>query len=330
MGPGMDVVAPKSSGRVRARADRASGQPDRPVFRIEDESGRLLRRVRDARHPQEAVALYWRTVGAATPGATMSKDLERRIGRARAQREALRTEELPFETQAAAPGLAATGQAATELAIPGQAASEPVDEDEVAGEAAAQDATPARRARHKPPSATQDDLFEASAPDDPAGLDDAGLDDAGLDDAGLDDADPGPPAPSAAAEGVPAPAPPPDPEPRLLDPQDVLLQRIDPRNLRATDRSDAYLYHVTNGPDAELALRQGLLVSTSDPMILTERQGVGYWLSVLAEDYDYILDGPADFVVLRLRRLAVEELLEPDPHASRSAGCPCYLLTGRG
>ena len=51
---------------------------------------------------------------------------------------------------------------------------------------------------------------------------------------------------------------------------------------------------------------------------------------MLAEDYDVIMDGPADFVVLRVRRHAVTELLEPDPDASRSAGCSCYLLTGGG
>ncbi len=119
-----------------------------------------------------------------------------------------------------------------------------------------------------------------------------------------------------------------EPEPHLLNPEEIMLQQVDARNLRPTDRADSYLYHVTNGPDAELALRQGLVVSASDPVILTERQGVSYWLSALADDYDYILDGPAAFVVLRLRRLAVEALLELDPHASRSAACPCFLLTG--
>jgi hypothetical protein len=116
--------------------------------------------------------------------------------------------------------------------------------------------------------------------------------------------------------------------PYHLDPQTVLLQRVDHRNLRPTDRSDSYLYHITNGGEAAAALENGLVVSAQDPIILTERQGVAYWLSVLAEDFDVILDGPADFVVLRLRRIAVELLLEPDPDASRSAGCGCYLLTG--
>ncbi len=305
----MDVVAPMKSGRVRARADGAPGGLDVQVFRIEDESGRVLRRVRGARHPQEAVALYWRAVGAAAPGATMSKDLEGRIGRARARlsRGALQTEELPFGSDPAASK--AEGAAAEAEAAPDG------------------DSTPVRRMRARPAPVPQEDLFEGAqaAPDDDPSRDDPARYDPPEDEATAPEV---PAAPTAAAT-IPEP-PQPDPEPRLLGPHDVLLQRVDPRNLRATDRADAYLYHVTNGPDAELALKQGLLVSTSDPMILTERQGVGYWLSVLAEDYDYILDGPADFVVLRLRRMAVEELLEPDPHASRSAGCPCYLLTGRG
>ncbi|WP_428390277.1 hypothetical protein [Lichenicoccus sp.] len=126
-----------------------------------------------------------------------------------------------------------------------------------------------------------------------------------------------------------SPEPPPTPpEPPVLDADSVSLQRVDARTLRPSDRADGYLYHVTNAADAAVALRDGLGVSGSDPLILTERQGVAYWLSVLAEDYDYILDGPADFVVLRLRRQPVEELLETDAHASRSAGCPCFLLTG--
>ncbi|WP_419731077.1 hypothetical protein [Lichenicola sp.] len=108
----------------------------------------------------------------------------------------------------------------------------------------------------------------------------------------------------------------------------VMLQQVDHRNLRPTDRTDAYLYHVTNRGEANTALENGLVVSAQDPIILTERPGVAYWLSVLAEDFDFILDGPADFVVLRMRRFAIEALLEPDPHASRSAGCACYLLTG--
>ncbi len=246
------------------------------MFRVEDGNGRILRRIQGARHSQEAIALYWRAVGAVMPEAMMGKDLDRRISRARAasSRERMATPELPFETEP-----------------PSGDGAETQDGNE----------TPTRAKRSRPKqvaaSMPQTDLF-------------------------------GEPIAATPVEPEPEPELMSSPEPRLIDAHTAMLQQVDSRNLRATDRADSYLYHVTNGPDAEAALRNGLTVSSSDPIILTERQGVGYWLSVLAEDYDYIMDGPADFVVLRMRRIAVEELLEQDPHASRSAGCPCYLLTG--
>ena len=265
------------------------------VFRIEDETGKLLRKVRDARDPQEAIALYWRAVGTAMPEAMMGKDLDRRISRARAaiDHDGMRTPELPFEPDTPA-----------DETMSGQDTGEALPEDGAAFRN--------RRGRPKRSAAPvpQTDLFDEQATAEPAG------------------APPVEPVIPPEAEPEPAPETRPSPEPRLVDMQAVMLQQVDGRNLRATDRSDSYLYHVTNGPDAETVLKNGLTVSASDPIILTERQGVGYWLSVLAEDYDYIMDGPADFVVLRMRRMAVEELLEHDPHASRSAGCPCYLLTG--
>lgn len=316
----MDVEVPEGSGPLRARMD---GYIDpltrRGAFRIEDRTGRVLRRIREARNSQEALALYWRCAGAALPGAMMSKDLDRRISRARAGgagHQAMQTPELPFE--AAFPADETDGEGAHE-GEPDEAAQEP-------GVSAFQ----ARRLRPRRPAplVPQTDLFAT---------DDADTTAAGVTPEHEPEPDPEPvpvPEPDAlAVEPAIAPKRPPalpkDPEPRVLTAEAVMLQRVDPRQLRPTDRTDSYLYHITNGPDAEVTLRQGLVVSANDPMILTERQGVSYWLSVLAEDYDYIMDGPADFVVLRLRRLAVEELLEPDPHATRSAGCPCYLLTGR-
>lgn len=288
----MDVESPRGSRRIRARMDsHVDRRTQHLVFRIEDETGQVLRRIHEARHSQEAIALYWRAVGAAIPEAMMGKDLDRRISRARASigRDGMRTPELPFEASLPA-----------SQAEPSQDGSEPPFRE--------------RRSRLRRPAAPvpQIDLFDeetAAAP---------------IDAPPTETVMPLEPEP----DPEPKPEAKPTPEPRLIDAQMVMLQQVASRNLRATDRADSYLYHVTNGPDAEAVLRNGLTVSASDPMILTERQGVGYWLSVLAEDYDYIMDGPADFVVLRMRRMAVEELLEHDPHASRSAGCPCYLLTG--
>ena len=292
----MDVESPRGSRRVRARVDNyVDRQASGKVFRIENENGKLLRKVRDARHPQEAVALYWRAVGTAMPEAMMGKDLDRRINRARAaiDHDSMRTPELPFEPDPPIDEI-----------IPAQDTDEAFSED--GGAFRNRRGRPRRSATPLP----QTDLFDEQAAAEPV------------------DAPPAEPVLSPEPEPEPGPETTHGPEPRLIDAQAVMLQQVDGRNLRATDRADSYLYHVTNGPDAETVMRNGLTVSTSDPMILTERQGVGYWLSVLAEDYDYIMDGPADFVVLRMRRMAVEDLLEHDPHASRSAGCPCYLLTG--
>ena len=268
--------------RIRVRpgaASLASGG----VFRIDDASGRR-RTIRNVRHAQEAVALYWRSLGATLPTLSMSDDLIRRIHAARAAARPVVQAPLPFPE----------------------------------GPPAAQPEHPAPRrrptARTPQAAAPQHDLFEdvSSALDfdavPPPGT--AALADAGL-----------PLVKPTLAELSLAELP-------LADGQPVSVQRVDPRALRPTDRADDYLYHVTSGSDAALALSDGLRVSASDPVMLSERQGVSYWLSVLADDDDAILDGPAAFVVLRMRRMAVEPLLEHDPHASRSAGCACFLLTG--
>lgn len=290
----MDGQSPKGSRHLRARCLYPAAPGDRS-FRIEDGDGRLLRTIQGARHAQEAIALYWRNLGAGLSGTMMGNDLDRRIRRVQVTQTRAPAPELPFE--AASEGSAATGVGPRRRGRAPRAASEPTPQidlfEDGQGEAAIE-ASPER--------SSADDAAEAVS------ADQAQKDEAG---------------------DRPV-ATPPVPEPRMLDPVDVMLQRVDPRNLRPTDRADSYLYHVTNGPDAELALKQGLGVSLSDPVILTERPGVAYWLSVLAEDYDYILDGPPDFVVLRLRRISVEELLDHDAAASRSAGCPCFLLTGGG
>ena len=321
--------------RVRARpAGLISPITRRPIFRIEDESGRILRRISSARTAGEALAHYWRGAGGdakllpAMPEPPSDAGLRRRIDQARsargrglANRDAMQTHELPLP----------------ELDLD-DATPEP-DEPQ----AAAVPPAPAARRREPRPRPAIPDLFAAAEPEP-------------VIETTVSETAPEPvpePAPELVPESKPELVPEPRPEPAIvpepppgprpepvrqpepdaqapyhLDPHAVLLQQVDHRNLRPTDRSDSYLYHVTNRGEATSALRNGLVVSAHDPVILTERQGVAYWLSVLAEDFDVILDGPADFVVLRMRRFAVESLLEPDPDASRSAGCSCYLLTG--
>ena len=304
----MTEPASTSGGRVRARpAGLLSPVTRLPIFRIEDAAGRVLRRIASARDAGEAVAHYWRAVAAdARLGAAMSDEppadatLRRRIDRARAARgrgptgrAAMLTRELPLPVPSPAPDVDAPPR-------------------------------PARGRRKAAARPAEQDLFAN-------GIDEVAAE-AGPAEVGS--APPAPEGPGPEPEPEPAPEPPePEPEPRAayhLDPHAVPLQPVDHRTLRPTDRPDSYLYHISNRGEADGALRHGLAVSAQDPIILTERQGVSYWLSVLAEDCDVILDGPTDFVVLRVRRHAVEELLESDPDASQSAGCACYLLTGGG
>lgn len=327
----MKILPLTSSSRVRARPTSViSATTHRPIFRIESQDGVVLRRIASARTPVEAIAHYWRSAGGSAkfspempempPDATLRRRIEAaRSARGRAPRDLMRTHELPLP---------------------------PVVEDDEASDAEAPEpavvakpkATRARRTAR--PKAPHDDLFESGSEDAPAT--DLPPDAEAVADiepvaapvpepvAAVEQEHEPDPEPEPAAEQAPAPEPvrPGPPANYHLDPQEVVVQLVDHRNLRPTDRSDSYLYHVTTRSEANPALRNGVVVSANDPIILTERQGVAYWLSVLADDFDYILDGPADFVVLRMRRFAVEGLLEADPYASRSAGCSCYLLTG--
>ncbi len=284
--------AVSNSSRIRARqTGLVSPVSRRPVFKIEDDAGRVLRRIGTARHAAEAVAHYWRTAGCDAKLAPAMAEppsdarLRRRIEAAHSRgrnglRADMQTHELP-------------------LPNPGK-------------QPAPTPRPTLRQRRAKDPDHAGPDLFDRAEPDAVAAA-----------------AEPKPPPISTpVAEPVPPREPDASHDPHHLDPHAMILQQVDPRNLRPTDRNDSYLYHVTNGTEAATALENGLMVSAQDPIILTERQGVQYWLSVVAEDFDVILDGPANLAVLRLRRIAVEPLLEPDPEASRSAGCACYLLTG--
>ncbi|MGI4956084.1 MAG: hypothetical protein ACRYGI_00580 [Janthinobacterium lividum] len=344
-----------NSSKIRVRQSGfISPVTRRPIFRIEDQQGQVLRRISSARNPDEAVAHYWRSAGSdakfdvAMPDQPSDASLRRRIAAARtgrasgtAGRVAMQTHELPL------PEL--------DLPTPPDAIETPPEDIETSVPVRAA-TTPKRRASKAKPQ--PEDLFQPVQPEpEPKAVESAEAEPTASEPAATEPtvAEPAQPEPEISEPEMPEhDAPEPQPEPVLaqakpepapeqvtasrpepdtsapyhLDPQTVMLQQVDHRNLRPNDRTDAYLYHVTNRAEATSALDNGLVVSAQDPVILTERPGVAYWLSVLAEDFDFILDGPADFVVLRMRRFAVETLLEPDPHASRSAGCACYLLTG--
>lgn len=131
------------------------------------------------------------------------------------------------------------------------------------------------------------------------------------------------PAEPASKAASPGPA-----KPLVITASDAALAIVNPHPIRANDRPDGYLYHLTSPNEAKVLLQSGLPCSFDDPIILTERGGIPYWMAVLSEDFDDILDGPAAVTVLRVRRRAVQNAVESDADSTRAAQAPCYLLTG--
>ncbi|GBQ82218.1 hypothetical protein AA13595_0858 [Gluconacetobacter johannae DSM 13595] len=176
-----------------------------------------------------------------------------------------------------------------------------------------------RAARRPAAGIAQDDLFQARAPV-------------------AMPAEPAPLAP-APASMTPAPAAPvaPTAPPRRrvahLDAGDIQLARVHYRGLQPSDPPDSFLYHIASSRNAEQMLRDGLDLDPRQPLQLTERSGVPYWLSLLMDDADPPMDEPEeeeDIAVLRLKRFMVDDLIEDDPDATRSSGVACYFLTGGG
>ena len=124
--------------------------------------------------------------------------------------------------------------------------------------------------------------------------------------------DPEPPPP-------PPPSPAPEPPVTHLAPDDMLLQRIDPRSFRPNERSDAWLYWLTDRERADQALREGLPIDPVAPLLLSERPAVLKLLASMAEDGEL---PPQSIAVLRLRRIAAARFLEADREAA------CYRLSG--
>ncbi len=116
--------------------------------------------------------------------------------------------------------------------------------------------------------------------------------------------------------------------PPVIGAAEAGLATINPHPIRATDRPDNYLYHLTSPAEAQILMQDGLPYSVDDPLIFTERGGIPYWMALLAEDVDDILDGPVAVAVLRVRRRAVQNYLEPDADSTRAAQAQCFLLTG--
>lgn len=126
-------------------------------------------------------------------------------------------------------------------------------------------------------------------------------------------------APTTDLFDLPVRRPEPEPPATHLAPDDALLQLIDPRSFRPNERSDAWLYWLTDRERAGQALREGLPIDPVAPLLLSERPAVLPLLASMAEDGEV---SPQSIAVLRLRRIAAAPFLEPDRTAAR------YRLSG--
>lgn len=128
----------------------------------------------------------------------------------------------------------------------------------------------------------------------------------------IPDASPETPEPAAPAVETHPPEPPaPEPVRASLLPDEILLQRVDPRSFRPNERPDSWLYWLTDRDGAQDALRDGLPIEAGETLLLSDRPAVLPQLAALAEDPDF---SPAGIAVLRLKRIAVEPFLRPGPH----------------
>lgn len=105
----------------------------------------------------------------------------------------------------------------------------------------------------------------------------------------------------------------------MLFPDEVLLQKVDPRSFRPNERGDSWLYWLTDRHRADEALRQGLPIEPDAPVMLADRPSVLPRLAALADDPEFSASAIA---VLRVRRIAVAPFLRPGPEPAS------YMLTG--
>lgn len=109
-------------------------------------------------------------------------------------------------------------------------------------------------------------------------------------------------------------------------PSEIRLTRIPSLAATHAKAADGFLYHIANASMASLLLQEGLPLSKRHPLMLTEQNGISAWLAKLSE---YAPDNnSADAVILRLRRVMIEDALEPDPDHTAEFASTCYLLSG--
>lgn len=109
-------------------------------------------------------------------------------------------------------------------------------------------------------------------------------------------------------------------------PDEIRLARIPSLAAIYTKEADNFLYHIADAPVASVLLQKGLPLNKRHPLMLTEQNGISPWLAKISE---YMQDHAAqEAVILRLRRVMVEDALEPDPDHTAEFASNCYLLSG--
>ncbi|ARW10694.1 hypothetical protein S101447_01623 [Acetobacter ascendens] len=109
-------------------------------------------------------------------------------------------------------------------------------------------------------------------------------------------------------------------------PDEIRLTRIPSLAAVYTKGADNFLYHIANASVASLLLQHGLPLNRRHPLMLTEQNGISAWLAKITE---YIEGNASEkAVILRLRRVMVEDALEPDPDHTAEFASNCYLLSG--
>lgn len=114
-----------------------------------------------------------------------------------------------------------------------------------------------------------------------------------------------------------------------LDTASLGLGIVNMRSLRGDDGPDGYLYHVTTRTELETIQARGtVLFSARAPLVLTERNGVPAWLADMMDTTEPD-GGQGDApVIFRVKRFAIDGLVENDPDRTRRYGVSFYLLTG--
>lgn len=116
------------------------------------------------------------------------------------------------------------------------------------------------------------------------------------------------------------------PQMRYLVPAEAPLAGVPLASIGPASRPDGYLYLMADADTAAAWRESGLPVDARQPVVLAERPALLPWIAMVAE----AAEDATPPVVLKLRRMLVDGMLEPDPDHTARLGAPCYLLTGAG